>query len=142
MDRNTTIAFVLIGAILIIWLYLNSPTPPPPQKGKKADTTNVEQQKQTTEPKPEKKAPPIVKKVNPVIQDSASYGKYFAYSEKKGNIITIENDLVKMEISTRGANIKKYYLKKYHNWYSAGAKDDTADNFYETHVQLINYSKR
>lgn len=141
MDRNTTIAFVLIGAILIVWLYLNSPTPPPPQKGNKADTTRVEQQKKkTTEPRQEKEAPPVVKKINPVKQDSSSYGKYFAYSENKGNVITVENDLVKLELSTRGANIKKYYLKNYKNWYAAGNRDDTA-SFYETHVQLINYSR-
>ncbi len=143
MDRNTTIAFVLIGAILIIWLYLNSPTPPPAQKGNKADTTHFEQQKKITEPKAEKTAPPVTKtekNVKPVEQDSTSYGKYFVYDENKGNLITIENDLVKMELSTRGANIKKYYLKKYNNWYSAGTNDDTAANFYETHVQLINYS--
>ncbi|HKJ81985.1 MAG TPA: membrane protein insertase YidC [Ignavibacteriaceae bacterium] len=141
MDRNTTIAFVLIGAILIIWLYLNSPTPPPQQKGNKADTTHVEQQKKIAEPKPEKTTPPITKTEKPVEQDSASYGKYFAYDENKGNLITIENDLVKMELSTRGANIKKYYLKKYNNWYSAGTSKDTAADFYETHVQLINYSR-
>ena len=41
MDRNTTIAFILIGGILVLWLYFNSPTPPPPQKGGKADTTQV-----------------------------------------------------------------------------------------------------
>jgi YidC/Oxa1 family membrane protein insertase len=32
-------------------------------------------------------------------------------------------------------------MKKYHNWYSADAKDDSQENFYKTHVQLINYSK-
>ncbi len=41
MDRNTTIAFILIGGILVLWLYLNSPTTPPPQKGKQTDTTIV-----------------------------------------------------------------------------------------------------
>lgn len=141
MDRNTTIAFVLIGAILIVWLFLNSPTPPPPQKGNKTDTTQVEPQKKINEPKTEKKIPAVVKTETEIKQDSTAYGKYFSFSENKGRIITIENDLVKMEISTRGANIKKYYLKKFHNWYSADAKDDTTENFYNTHVQLINYSK-
>ena len=30
MDKQSTAAFVLIGIILVVWLYFNSPTPPPP----------------------------------------------------------------------------------------------------------------
>ena len=41
MDRNTTIAFILIGAILVLWFYLNTPSPEEVQKGKTADTTAV-----------------------------------------------------------------------------------------------------
>ena len=41
MDKNTSIAFILIGIILVTWLYFNSPAPQPPQK-KKSDTTAVE----------------------------------------------------------------------------------------------------
>lgn len=150
MDRNTTIAFILIGGILVLWLYLNSPTPPPKQKGNKTDTTQVYKD---TLKKEETKAPVLQqptqkeklsadKKTNQDTTKAASnYGKYFEYSHSQGEIITVENDLVKLEISTKGANIKKYYLKNYHNWYSSDAKDDSSENFYKTHVQLINYSK-
>ncbi|MGE5354303.1 MAG: hypothetical protein ACM3P0_19610, partial [Acidobacteriota bacterium] len=41
MDKQTTIAFVLIGAILIVWLYLSSPTPQNPPVKKPGDTTLV-----------------------------------------------------------------------------------------------------
>ena len=44
-----------------------------------------------------------------------------------------------MELSTKGANIRKYYLKKFNNWYSANSGDE--GNFYKTHVQLIDYSE-
>ena len=40
MDKQTTAAFILIGVILVFWLYLNSPEPQPiPPKSQ--DTTQV-----------------------------------------------------------------------------------------------------
>jgi YidC/Oxa1 family membrane protein insertase len=57
----------------------------------------------------------------------------------EGKIITIENELAKAELSTRGGNIKKFYLKKFKNWYSIDV--DEEKNFYFEHVQLLNYSK-
>ncbi|RPI74216.1 MAG: membrane protein insertase YidC, partial [Ignavibacteriales bacterium] len=69
--------------------------------------------------------------------DTQALGKFFDITgEEDDKVITIENDLVIIELSTRGANFRKYFLKKYKNWYSADA--DTAT--YETMVQLINYT--
>ena len=51
MDRNTTIGFVLIGVILMVWLYLNS-TPPEQQKDNKPKTE--QQAAKTDEQKQEK----------------------------------------------------------------------------------------
>ena len=150
MDRNTTIAFILIGGILVLWLYLNSPTPPPPQKGNKIDTTRVYNDTTKTQvSNPPKREVPVKQKEtvsskeikSDTVNTKRNYGKYFTYSDSAGEIITVENDLVKLELSTEGANIRKYYLKKYHNWYSADVKDDNQNDFYKTHVQLINYSK-
>ena len=98
MDRNTTIAFILIGGILVLWLYLNSPTPPPPQKGKKTDTTQVykDTTKLTVAPKktqktPQKEETPLKTENNEdSLKAARNYGKYFAYSDSSGSIITIE----------------------------------------------------
>ncbi len=148
MDRNTTIAFILIGGILVLWLYLNSPTPPPQQKGTKTDSTLVH--KDTTnnkiisesQQKSQKNEKPTAEKETKDSSETvANYGKYFNYSDAAGEIITIENDLVRLELSTKGANIKKYFLKNYNNWYSSNVKDSSDENFYKTHVQLINYTK-
>ncbi len=46
MDKQSTIAFILIGVILVLWLYLNSPQPTVNQP-KKADSTNVVAKKDT-----------------------------------------------------------------------------------------------
>lgn len=142
MDKNTTIAFILIGAILILWLYLNAPEPPKQSPSKnKTDSTLV------SDTTTSKKNIPVQKKTSPpksaeikksLLKDSLNFGEYFSIENKPEKIITVENEFVLIEFSTRGGNIKKYYLKKFNNWYSAH-KNDSAD-FYKTHVQLIDNS--
>ncbi len=133
MDRRTVIAFILIGGILIIWLYFNSPKPPVNSPINQADTTHVTKLDTVSKPVPkkEKEVPKVVAEDTiPIL------GKYFQKSDEKEKIITIDNDLLILEISTKGANIRKCYLKKFKNWYSA--KSDSVN--YNTMVQLINYS--
>ena len=142
MDRNTTIAFILIGAILVLWFYLNSPTPEQVKKQKTTDTTAVHIDSSQIKKKQETAVDTtrINKPVKKIEEnDSLKYGKYFTVSGEKERIITIENEYFVMELSTKGANIRKYYLKKFKNWYSANSNGN--ENFYKTHVQLINYKK-
>jgi YidC/Oxa1 family membrane protein insertase len=145
MDKQTVIAFVLIGALLILWMYLNAPEPQKQLPAKSSDSTLVADTAAVKQPpqkeqkvKEEKKE--VAEKEKPVSTDSLKYGKYFNFPPKPSRIISLENDLVKMEFSTHGGNIVKYYLKKFNNWYSAGVESDSA-NFFKTHVQLIKSSK-
>jgi len=134
MDRQSTIAFILIGLILIVWLYLTAPQQPvlPP---KSQDTTLV----QTKKKKPdslkiaaEKEAKETAKKIAANKAKSVIIKKAI----KPSRIITIETNLAKFELSSLGARIRKYYLKKYDTWYAYKIKDTT--DFYNRHVQLIN----
>ncbi len=136
MDRNTTIAFILISAILIVWLFINSPqSPTTPEKT--ADTTAISKDKSYEKSSSDK----TIKKLeeSKQLSDSSRYGNFFMAPSSKEKVITVESDLVKLELSTRGGNIKKYYLKKFNNWYSIDA--DGGRNFYYDKVQLINYSR-
>ena len=137
MDKQTVLAFILIGAILIIWLYLNSPKPPPePLNTDRNDTTLV--RKDTAQIPDLKEEKVISPKVEQETEAGIpNLGKFFLLTKEKDQIITIENDLSVIEISTHGANIRKCYLKNFRNWYSAGS-DSTN---YNTMVQLINYSR-
>ncbi|MDQ7816498.1 MAG: membrane protein insertase YidC [Melioribacteraceae bacterium] len=129
MDKNTTLAFILIGLILVVWLYFNSPTPPPPPP-KTTDSTLVK--KDTVVEKP---AQEIAKKEIEQIE-SAPFGDL---QPKDEEIVTIETDLVKLEMTSKGARIRKYYLKKYGTWYHYDIEDTS--NFYDRHVQLVNPEK-
>jgi YidC/Oxa1 family membrane protein insertase len=126
MDKQTSIAFVLIGIILITWLYFTSPTQKPQQPPKKQDTTAV-QKKDTTAQKPV-----AVQKTEVSPQyDSSPFGN----APQPEKIITVENDLAKIELTNKGAKIRRYYLKQFKTWYHNDVKDTT---FYNQHVQLVN----
>ncbi len=128
MDKNTSIAFILIGVILVTWLYFNSPAPQPPQK-KNVDTTSVV-------PK-DSIASKLVEKAKEEVE---SKEEVTAFSPKslEEKIITIETDLAKIELTSRGAKIRRYFLKRYKTWYHNDVKDT---NFYNQHVQLVNTTK-
>ncbi len=82
MDKNTTFAFILIGAILILWMYLNAPSPDQYKKdinGK--DTTQVVVDSAKIKKEAEKKVEK--KEVPPVKTEAADFGKYFSLDTLK-----------------------------------------------------------
>lgn len=140
MDRKTTIAFILIGAILVLWLYLNSPSPVE-QQNKPADSTLAlkDSLSKAAEQSSVKQEAVSKTRSNQLDGDTikSNYGKYFSFTPQKEKIITIDNKLVRLELSTEGGDIKKYFLKKYKNWYASDEKGN--NDFYNTHVQLVDY---
>jgi YidC/Oxa1 family membrane protein insertase len=134
MDRQTTLAFILIGAVFVLWLYLSTPEPIK-QTPLKQDSSFVNKGNKVVSPVTE-----VTDSINnPNEQsDSLRFGKYFTIQSKQERIITIENDDLLLEFSTRGGNLRKAYLKKFNNWYSI---KDTSSDIYKTKVQLINYSR-
>jgi YidC/Oxa1 family membrane protein insertase len=136
MDKNTTIAFILIGAILVLWLFLNAPEQKREPKNNK-DTTLVVEKKTVDSLKIKEE----IKKPKIVTEEKKEENEYGIFSKSvidSGRIITIETDLAIYELSTRGGNFHKVYLKKFNNWYSSGKNGE--DDFYKNSVQLINYS--
>lgn len=125
MDKQSTLAFILIGLILVVWLYFNSPQPVPPTQ-QQTDTTVV--YKDTVVQKQE-----VQKPIQPeAVQETTPFGN-IAQEEK---VVTIETDLAKIELTSKGARIRKYYLKNYNTWYHSDIEDTS--NFYDKHVQLVN----
>jgi len=136
LDRNTTIAFILIGAILVVWLFMNSPEQKEQTKPS-TDTTSVVQKQDEVQ---HRIAEEEKKLTSPALVESTetNLGIFSKVEADTGRIITIETDLAIYELSTKGGNFHKVYLKKFNNWYSAGIDPD--GNYYKTSVQLLNYS--
>ena len=108
MDRQSTIGFVLIFIVLVVWMWLNSPVQKPRQleqtskSGQIKDTVKVNLQK-PQEPKEK--------------QETNPYGKFFS-DRAKGTekIISVETDFYSAEISTKGGTLRKWELKKFNTW--------------------------
>lgn len=131
MDKQSTLAFILIGIILVFWLYLNAPEPPKQQPV--VNEKPLVEENLSDSLKTEKKVPAKIE--DKAIVDSS---KLFYSNAKPERVITIETDLALLELTTKGARIKKFYLKNYKTWYHNNF--ETSD-FFNNHVQLINTPK-
>lgn len=134
MDRQSTIAFILIGVILVFWLYLNAPEPQAPSSTTQDSTivTNEKPLQNKTTPDSEIRE----EKTQPVTQFETEPE---IISDIPERITTVETDLAIIELTSKGGRIKKFFLKKYKTWYHSNLTDST--NFYASHVQLINTSR-
>lgn len=107
MDRNATFGFVLIFLLLMVWMYMNSPKPTPVQEQAQQSVVTKDTAKPAEpKPRPQQEA----KTVN-------EYGEFFVNRSKGVNKwITIQTDLYTAQVSTRGALITEWELKKYKTW--------------------------
>ena len=101
MDRNSLLGIILITLVLLIWMWYNAPRAPE-RNLKMQDTLEIK--KQLQEPG--------------VVQAKGdTFGVYFSHlsrgEEKK---ILIETDLYTCVISSKGALIEKFELKKFKTW--------------------------
>ena len=137
MDRQTTLAFVLIGIVLVVWLYLTAPKPEI-ENNQQTDSTTVVID---TLKKPVLKSNQDVN-LKPEKPDTSLNNRFINQNSKEDTneeITTVENDVFIIEFSNKGGNIHKVFLKKFKNWYSIN--DNNEEDYYKTRVQLINYSK-
>ncbi|MCX7832934.1 MAG: membrane protein insertase YidC [Ignavibacteria bacterium] len=127
MDKKSIIGFILIGVILIVWVYIMSQQKPKPQIDKpKTEITQKDSLKQDTVKKDSLKSE--VKKdtldINAKLLEK--YGKLFfnlsvEYSKADSNaigekIIIVENDKVYMEFTNYGGALRKYIVKGFKKW--------------------------
>ena len=131
MDKKSLLGFVLIGIVLMIWLYWNSSTQQKMvQQNKNKITDSIKVQEKTLSKNPEINSIDTSKKsLNNVILDSLKndslnikYGKIFSQkaidnsANPKEKIIILENEKVQMEFSNYGGGLKKYTIKNYETW--------------------------
>ncbi|CAN5629218.1 membrane protein insertase YidC [soil metagenome] len=138
MDRRSIIGFVLIGIVLMSWLFWNSSTQKKPVETKKQDSTvisNDTSKKNTTPVTPNTTKTSGDTKITKKSGDStiaelkndtltSSLGTIFAKlsaftsdsTSKTEKIIQIENSKAKMEFSSFGGTIVKYTAKDFNTW--------------------------
>ncbi|GAB1350943.1 membrane protein insertase YidC [Ignavibacteriales bacterium] len=115
MDRQATIGFILIGLILMVWLYWSTPEAPKENKTNKKDSVKVIDSAKVL------KADSLttVKKDTSAKQEKHTpASNHFSLDTVAEKTILIENDLTIMEFSTKGGTLKRIYFKNYKNWFN------------------------
>ncbi len=111
MDKKSVLAIILIMIIMTIWTFYISirQAPQPVDDTQKAeDTTKVTNDSVVTEKTSFRKDTAEIFEI---------YGEHFAkFVGGKEDIITIENDLVKVRLTSKGATLLKYTLKNFKTW--------------------------
>jgi len=105
LDRNQIIGFLMIGAIMLFYAWWSSENTPEP---------TVEQepakQEQTSSPVAESTIEPVVA---PIAELDTNGENNIAI---KDTVYWLENDLLRIGISSRGAQIVRAQLKKFQTW--------------------------
>ena len=130
MDKQTTIAFILIGAILVVWLYVSAPPPKQPINEKQHTTLTKDSLKT-------KSKDSVITNAQ-TSKDTSTIFKSTKIISEKEVFLNIQTDLFRVEFSNKGANFRRVYLSKYNNWYSTNS--DSNESYTDKHVQLIDYS--
>lgn len=109
MDRQATLGFILIFLILMVWMYVSAPPPQPPadpaQSGQADSTLHLE----AAAPRPVQQTA--------TGGTSSDVGTFFAGRTRgREELITIETDLYKAILTSKGGLIKEWELKDYKTW--------------------------
>ncbi|MDD3721617.1 MAG: membrane protein insertase YidC [Lutibacter sp.] len=119
-DINSLIGFVLLGAIVLWWMYSNQPTPEEKLEAEKNKIENVEKATVTPTLTDSTSNPNIISQATDSLSLVKAQGQLgvFAYSAtlpsaKEDGETVLENDLLKLVISNKGGQIKEALLKKY-----------------------------
>jgi YidC/Oxa1 family membrane protein insertase len=110
MDRQTTLGFILIGVVLIAWMWLQAPSPP---QTPSVDSLAV-QAAPPPAPAPEPQEPLLPKETPEEIASPSKYFEGRAAGDEK--VMVVRTDLYVAEISTRGGLVRKWELRDYKTW--------------------------
>ncbi|RXP52308.1 membrane protein insertase YidC [Lutibacter sp. HS1-25] len=115
-DFNSLIGFVLLGAIMIWWMYTNQPTPEELAAEKKAKTEQVQKENEAITIQNGENTTEIAIQATDSLSIAKAQAQLgaFAYSATLADAETVlENDVLKLTISNKGGQIKEALLKKH-----------------------------
>lgn len=137
MDRNSIIGFVLIAGILITWTFLSQPSAEEIAKAERArdsieqvelenqrrqaeqqaQSANTEQQ-EASAVAPEALSDSAKANLDSIkrAEKSMQFGRFADASEGEESFITIENEKLKVTISTKGGHVASATLKDYQTY--------------------------
>lgn len=116
MDRNSIYGLLIIGAILIGYTYLTKPSEEQIKAMKTRDSI-AQVERLHNEELEAARIEGLQKQSAEKLQDSTeiqdAYGAFSGAVNQKEELVTLENDLVKLTLNTRGGRISSVELKKF-----------------------------
>jgi len=111
IDKRTVLAFVLIGVILLLWMYLFPPTPPPPSQAP------VTRSKSAAEPESSKVQPEELRggqaeSIHPAEVNAALSGKQWVGQGRPQEIV-FSTDLYEASLTSQGGGVRRWSLKRF-----------------------------
>jgi YidC/Oxa1 family membrane protein insertase len=144
-DFNSLIGFVLLGVIMVWWMYTNQPTAEEIEAEKNKQTEQVENK--TVNTVADTETTKFISQPNDsiaTIQAQKELGAFAASANVKDGETVLENDLLKLIISNKGGQIKEALIKNYVTYDSLPlymVKDNNANfniNFGTTDNRILN----
>jgi YidC/Oxa1 family membrane protein insertase len=114
MSKQETLGFILIGLVLIVWMWLQTP-PPRPTSPPGADSIAVHESVPPDEGSREQPDRALGRRVEQTYSDSL--GRFFSpLAAGEDKVLVIETDLYSVALSSKGGLIKRWELKSYRAW--------------------------
>jgi len=115
MDRNQATGLILFAAVILVYSFFFASAPEIPEV-ETATTTQTESVQSNAANQP---ALTETNSENDSTMDAARLAKYgvlasMTVGEEK--VLTLENDLIQVKISSKGAQVKEVILKEYKSW--------------------------
>jgi YidC/Oxa1 family membrane protein insertase len=139
MDRNSIIGILLIAAILIIWGVVFSPNKKElEQRRKQQDSLSLVYQEEMKQKQQQIADSAMVVRSDTATEKSfVQYGEFAAFATGGKKYVTLENDVVRMKISTLGGRPYSVELKNYKTFFQTPVilftGDSTEFGFYFYH---------
>jgi YidC/Oxa1 family membrane protein insertase len=123
MDKNTVIGFILIGLVLVLFTWLNKPTPEQLEARRIQDSIALAQQAQAIQQLPQQQ--PVTKeeaeqKILAELPDSArtvfmneKYGAFASVMQGEETTVKLENSKLELQFANKGGRIISARLKEY-----------------------------
>lgn len=111
MDKNQATGLILFAAVILVYSIFFASSPEIPAAEEIQQQTEVQASAETSATQTEALPDSLVD-----LQRAATYGVLAPLTVGSEEQVTLENDLVKITISTKGASIKDVVLKEYKSW--------------------------
>lgn len=112
MDKQTTLGFILIGLVMLVWMWFQAPAPQPAKPSGRDTVAAKVRENPPPHVASDMQAAPAQGTPRP-----ADMGRFFAQRAAGAEkILIVETDLYRAEISSRGGAIRSWVLKKYLTW--------------------------